>query len=126
MVTVTNAAPIAVAGTAQGVVVSTTVTLDGSGSSDPDGHGILSYGWTQTGGPAVILSDSTAISPTFIAPDSPTVITFTLTVTDSFGLASAPDSVVVTVSDMIITTLDDHDDGDCTLADNLPGAAQSR
>ncbi|RLT41666.1 MAG: PKD domain-containing protein [Chloroflexi bacterium] len=97
-VTVTNAAPIADAGTAQSVVVSTTVTLDGSASSDPDGHTPLTYGWAQTGGPVVTLSNSTAISPTFTAPDSAATLTFSLTVTDSFGLASVQVQTAVTVT----------------------------
>ncbi|RLT41667.1 MAG: hypothetical protein DWI57_06650 [Chloroflexi bacterium] len=37
--------------------------------------------------------------------------------TDSFGLVSAADAVIVTVSDFLITSLDDHDDGGCTLLD---------
>ena len=43
------------------------VTLDGSGSSDPDGDP-LSYAWTQVSGPTVALSDATAAQPTFTAP----------------------------------------------------------
>jgi hypothetical protein len=94
-----NTAPMANAGTDQSVGVGASVTLDGSGSSDPDGHTPLTYGWTQTGGPAVTLSSATAVSPTFTAPGSPTVLTFSLTVTDSFGLADpTPDEVVVTVT----------------------------
>ncbi len=55
-------------------------------------------GWTQTGGPAVTLSSRTVVSPTFTAPANPTVLTFTLIVTDSLGLAAtAPDDVVITV-----------------------------
>ena len=59
----------------------------------------------QTGGPTVTVSNATVVSPTFTAPGSPTVITFTLTVTDSKGLTSVPDTVVITVSDSAITGL---------------------
>ena len=74
------------------------VTLNGSGSSDPDGDLPLTYYWTQTGGPAVTLSNPAAVAPTFSAPSDPAVLTFTLAVTDSLGLPdSTPDQVVVTV-----------------------------
>lgn len=96
-ITITNRAPVAHAGPDQTVTVSDTGSLDASGSYDPDGHTPLTYGWTQTGGPPVTLSDATVVSPTFTAPATPTVLTFTLTVTDAFGLASTPDSVAVTV-----------------------------
>jgi hypothetical protein len=94
-----NTAPIANAGTDQYVSTGALVTLDGSLSSDLDGHLPLIYGWTQTGGSAVTLNSVAVVSPTFTVPDSATALTFTLTVTDSFGLAAPiPDEVVVTVA----------------------------
>jgi len=99
-----NLPPIADAGDDQSVTAGTTVALDGSASSDPDGNTPLTYGWAQTGGPSVTLSDASAISPTFTAPSSATVLTFTLAVTDAQGLADpTPDEVVVTVSDVVTT-----------------------
>jgi YVTN family beta-propeller protein len=89
--------PVADAGPDQRVKTGAPVTLDGSGSTDPDGHLPLSYGWAQSGGPAVALSDPALVSPTFTAPGQPTVLTFTLTVTDALGMASTPDEAVVTV-----------------------------
>ena len=49
------------------------VTLDGSGSSDADGPVPLTFSWIQlpTGAPNVILSNPTASSTTFTAPDIP-------------------------------------------------------
>jgi uncharacterized repeat protein (TIGR01451 family) len=97
-----NLPPVANAGDDQSVSAGDTVTLDGSGSADPDGNTPLSYGWAQSGGPSVALSDATAESPTFTAPGSATVLTFTLTVTDSLGLADpTPDEMVVTVSEVV-------------------------
>jgi CSLREA domain-containing protein len=89
--------PVANAGADQTVATDAAVTLDGTGSSDPDGDTPLSYGWTQTGGPVVALSDAAAATPGFTAPSNPAVLTFRLVVTDSLGLASAPDEVVITV-----------------------------
>lgn len=97
-VTVQNVAPIAAAGSDQSVSINATVTLDGSASSDANGDA-LTYGWAQTEGPSVTLSDASAISPTFTAPPAADVLTFTLTVTDSHGMADpTPDEVVVTVT----------------------------
>ena len=58
----------------------------------------LAYLWAQTGGPAVTLSDPTAVNPTFTAPSSLSVLTFTLAVTDSLGLPDpTPDEVIIAV-----------------------------
>ncbi len=97
-VTITNAAPIANAGPDAGVLNGATVTLNGAASADPDGHTPISYQWTQTGGAAVTLSSASAVSPTFVAPQASATLTFSLVVVDARGLASAPDTVVVTVS----------------------------
>jgi len=93
-----NNPPVADAGTDQSVDTNALVTLDGSASYDPDGDTPLTYGWTQTGGTAVVLSSYTASQPAFTAPGDPGVLTFTLTVTDSLGLADpTPDEVMITV-----------------------------
>ncbi len=102
--TFTNDPPTAEAGPHQTVLTNASVTLDGRGSYDDDPDQPLSYGWVQTGGPEVTLSASTAVSPTFTAPASRTVLTFTLTVTDSLGLPSTPDEVVVTVQEPSMVT----------------------
>ena len=62
-----NSAPVANAGLGQTVFVGTTVTLDGSGSTDVDGD-LLTYHWsllTVPAGSAASLSDPTAVKPTF-------------------------------------------------------------
>ncbi len=89
-----NQPPVAEAGPDQTALVGDTVTLDGSGSSDPDGDP-LTYSWTLTAptGSAAALSDSTAVDPSFTI-DLPGTYSAQLTVND--GLAdSAPDTVTV-------------------------------
>jgi uncharacterized repeat protein (TIGR01451 family) len=49
------------------------------------------------------LSNPSAVQPTFTSLVARTILTFTLTVTDSFGLPSSPDTVVVTVLEPGIT-----------------------
>jgi uncharacterized repeat protein (TIGR01451 family) len=97
VVTVNNQLPLADAGGDQRAGVSAPVRLDGSGSSDPDNDLPLTYGWLQTGGTSVILSSATISQPMFTAPGDLAVLTFTLVVTDSLGLASTPDEVVIDV-----------------------------
>ena len=74
------------------------MTLSGSGT-DPAAGEVLSYAWTQTGTPAVTLSDAGVASPTFTAPDElteDTTLTFTLRVSDDEGLYHE-DQVSITV-----------------------------
>src|SRR5262249_44495172 len=59
--------PVANAGPDQTVAQRTTARLDGTASSDPDGT-IVDVRWVQVAGPAVTLSGSTTLSPTFEAP----------------------------------------------------------
>jgi hypothetical protein len=95
--TALNQPPAADAGPDQAVTPGATVTLDGSGSSDPDGDLPLACWWTQTGGAAVSLTPNLSVT-TFPAPAGAVVLTFTLAVTDNLGLADpTPDEVVVTV-----------------------------
>lgn len=101
VVVTVHQAPSAVAGSDKIVPLGAGVTLDGSSSSDPDGELPLSYQWLQTGGISVTLSDETAVSPTFTAPNYVTDLIFTLTVTDDAGLESLIDEVVVDVRRVI-------------------------
>ena len=96
-VTITvNGVPVADAGPDQIVQQGATVTLNGTGSSDPDGD-TLSYGWVQTGGTTVTLTGATTSQPTFTAPAGPATLTFELTVNDGNG-ESDTDTVTITVN----------------------------
>ena len=96
-ITVQNQTPVADAGPDQTVMINFLVTLDGTASYDPDGHLPLTYQWTQTSGPVVILDNPTACSPTFVSPSTSSTLTFSLVVTDNLMLTSAPDSVSIFV-----------------------------
>ncbi|HSD83484.1 MAG TPA: PKD domain-containing protein, partial [Anaerolineae bacterium] len=91
--------PIAQAGIDQTVSASRLVTLNGSASLDPGNFLPLTYHWQQTGGPAVTLTGANNVTATFTSPaiTQTQVLTFELTVTNSQGLTSLPDVVVITV-----------------------------
>jgi PKD repeat protein len=103
------ASPTAQAGAPQTIQETTAaptplVTLHGNGSTAPRGLP-LTYHWSQTAGPLVVLSandSAAAAQPTFTAPAlapgaASTVLNFTLVVTSSVGAISAPSFTTVTV-----------------------------
>jgi mono/diheme cytochrome c family protein len=93
-----NQAPVADAGPDQTVEVGTTVTLDGTGSSDPDGDA-LSYRWTLSvpDGSSAALDDASVATPTF-TPDVAGVYNATLVVDDG-ELEAAADDVAITAEE---------------------------
>ncbi|MCK4662483.1 MAG: carboxypeptidase-like regulatory domain-containing protein, partial [Bacteroidales bacterium] len=98
-----NEKPVANAGQDQIVNENTEVTLDGSGSYDPDDDDIT-YLWTA---PAEItLSDITAANPVFTAPevDEDTDFIFTLVVNDG-ELDSDPDEIIITITNYVASGL---------------------
>ncbi len=99
-----NQAPTANAGGDQSVSETSTATLNGSNSSDPD-DGIASYLWSQTVGTIVTLSDTAVAQPTFTTPNvapGGEALTFRLTVTDVTGGSGGTDTddVIVNVTDL--------------------------
>lgn len=94
-----NTPPVADAGEDQSVDIGSTVTLDGSGSSDADGD-LLTYEWNITSMPAgstAVLSDSTVVEPTFISDMVGSYIV-RLIVNDG-NVSSLADDVTISVSD---------------------------
>ena len=92
---------VASAGNDQLVSRGVVVSLDGSGSLDPDGDA-LAYTWTQVAGPDV--TEGTGAldgeAPSFVAPDHVVTLVFELRVNDGNGDGngdSEPDTVQINV-----------------------------
>lgn len=96
-----NDPPVANAGPNQTVQEGTTVTLDGSNSYDPDeSDSIVSYVWTQIGGPLVTLTNATQSRATFVTPEvgvEGASLSFQLQVADKQGTTST-DTLIVNVT----------------------------
>lgn len=94
--------PTAVANSLDQVAEGYSITLDGSGSSDPDDD-IVSYSWAITSGVGSIVEDDTATpNATYSAPANVTgdqTVTIELTVTDDDGNTDT-DTITVTVVDV--------------------------
>ncbi|HAA58154.1 MAG TPA: hypothetical protein DCE42_25550 [Myxococcales bacterium] len=91
-----NTAPIADAGPDQTVGPQATVQLDGTNSSDPEGHA-LTYNWIIQSNPAgsnATIKDSGAEKPTFDA-DKEGRYVVSLTVKDSRDATSSPDTITI-------------------------------
>ncbi|MFA6054869.1 MAG: PKD domain-containing protein [Thermodesulfovibrionales bacterium] len=100
-VTTLNSKPIADAGPDQSVIAGTTVTLDGSGSSDAD-NDYPTYHWSFTSIPEAslaLLSDPSSVNPFFIA-DWAGMYVAQLMVNDG-KVDGNPDTVVITAIEPI-------------------------
>ena len=116
-----DTAPVAVLGADQNVVEGALVTLAAGASSDADGD-TLGFAWTQTGGPAVILTGAATAAPTFTAPEQAQLTTaalsFAVTVSDGFG-GTAQGSVTIAVNDACVGA-DADGDGVFDCVDGCP------
>ena len=97
-----NVAPAVSAGTDQAVSEGDAVTLTGT-ATDQDGDS-LTYLWTHDSGLAITMADDTSLSTAFTAPavTANTTVTFTLTASD--GHATASDSMILTIGDVLGTS----------------------
>jgi hypothetical protein len=101
--------PTANAGISQTVASGASVTLNGGGSTGSISilngvqtqANIILYAWTQGSGTTVSLNGANTITPTFVAPtitNTTSILSFSLTVTDSIGQVSAPSRTFVSVT----------------------------
>jgi large repetitive protein len=97
LVTNVNRTPTALARKiAGGSVAGDSITLDGTGSTDPDGNA-LTYQWTQVSGPSVTLTPADGSITSFVSPKSKDGATLVFELTVSDGNASATHQVTVDV-----------------------------
>ena len=97
-ITTQNRPPVANAGADQTAAVQTPVQLDGTRSSDPDGDQIA-FAWSfvsKPNGSVAVLSDATAVAPTFVV-DLPGTFVVQLLVNDG-ALSSVADTVQIDTS----------------------------
>ncbi|MCY4491085.1 MAG: hypothetical protein OXC46_06445 [Thaumarchaeota archaeon] len=104
-----NRSPNANAGSDKNAILNATVTLDGTGSRDPDGDSNLRYSWVQTSvSPMVIMDDPTSARTTFTAPADPAELVFRLTVSDE--TRSDTDDITITITKPVARNIKDMGD----------------
>ena len=96
IVAVGNQLPVAEAGEDAAVEAGATVTLNGSGSADPDDD-VITWTWRQVAGPTVTLDRPASPTASFVAPAERSHLEFELVVRDGLS-ESQPDRVRVDVA----------------------------
>ena len=87
-----NSPPVAKTAGDVSTPIGSAATLDGSGSSDPEGDA-LTYQWTQTAGPATTITGANTPRAT-VSPSQVGSYEYLLTVTDVYGASSTAKSTV--------------------------------
>ena len=106
-----NVPPVADAGPDQNVATGALVTLDGSGSNDPNPADLLTFSWSmvsRASGSGAALSNPLAAQPTFTADVSGSYV-FALVVTDNGSAASDPSTATISadrLASISVTPLD--------------------
>ncbi|HXO74601.1 MAG TPA: PKD domain-containing protein, partial [Puia sp.] len=99
-----NKPPVANAGSGQTITLPvSSVTLNGSASSDPDGT-VASYSWKYVSGPSVPASNTTTAKSIVVSGLIKGTYVFQLTVTDNSG-ATATSQVTVVVNPAVTVSL---------------------
>ncbi len=98
-----NQQPTASITAPQSVTSGETVTLDGSGSSDPEGD-TITYLWTQTQGDNISLANNTESTLSFVAPTVQQTTTYTFQLSVNDGSLSDDSSVQFMVLPVETTT----------------------
>ena len=120
-----NHPPIANAGQDQAITLPTSsVTLDGRGSSDPDSN-IASYQWSKILGPSVFNIVNASAAQTLVNNLQQGVYEFELRVTDAGGLFSK-DTVQITVNAEIATIACDNSNRATVSAQLIPVGTLSK
>ena len=110
-VNIGNVPPVADAGPDRNVATGAPVTLDGSGSNDPNPADLLTFSWSMVSRPAgsgAALSNPLAVQPTFTADVSGSYV-FALVVTDNGAVSSDPSTVTISadrLASISVTPLD--------------------
>jgi hypothetical protein len=101
---VADTQPLTNSGDDQRVKPGLKVSLDRTGSYDPNGV-TLSYLWIQLSGSTVPLSNPKSPTPTFTAPYMSATLIFDLSVTNEAGLSSKDSITVFVANDTILPSL---------------------
>lgn len=105
VVDIVNQAPVAVAGEDITIAENGQVSLDASGSFDPDqGPNHLSYRWTQLSGPQVLDNQQARSAETSLPPLAKGIYVFELVVNDG-ELDSQPDTITIYAGELHRTFL---------------------
>ena len=102
-----NDEPVAVIEANEYFLPNDRVDLDGSQSTDIEEESMLTFLWEQVSGPPIIFSDPVSPQPSFIAPDSTSVVEISLTVSDS-ELSNSVSTIVRVAGWALLASAGEH------------------